>query len=101
MRPLEQLKISFQPHAVLEYGTSVQSDTSIKTDVSYADISLLPSSVCSAGDMLRSDDQSKDYKSAIGGMTLNSASLTGMEERRIEDMEREPDIEEEQGGVDK
>ena len=37
----------------------------------------------------------------MGGMTLNSASLTGTEERGIEDMEREPDVEEEQGGTDK
>ena len=51
--------------------------------------------------MLRPDDQSKDYESTIGGMTLDSASSTGMEERRIKDMEREPDIKEEQGGVDK
>ena len=51
--------------------------------------------------MLRPGDQSKDYKSAIGGITLDSASSTGMEERRIKDMEREPDIKEEQGGVDK
>ena len=51
MRPLEQLEISFQPHAVLGYGTSVQLSPSIKTDMSYADISSLLSSVCSAGDM--------------------------------------------------
>ena len=31
MRPLEQLEISFQPHAVLGYGTLVQVSTSIKT----------------------------------------------------------------------
>ena len=69
MRPLKQLEISFQPHAVLGYGTSVQSSTSIETDVSCADISSLPSSICSAGDMLQPDDQSKDYRSAMGGMT--------------------------------
>ena len=51
MRPLKQLEISFQPHAELGYGTSVRSSTSIKTDVSYADILSLPSSICSAGDM--------------------------------------------------
>ena len=49
MRLLEQLEISFQPHAVLGYGTSVRSSTLIETDVSCADISSLPSSVCSAG----------------------------------------------------
>ena len=52
MRSLEQLKISFQSHAVLGYGTSVQSSTSIETDVSCADISSLPSIVCSEGEML-------------------------------------------------
>ena len=35
------------------------------------------------------------------GMTLDLASLMGMEERGIEDMEREPDVKEEQGGTDK
>ena len=69
MRPLKQLDISFQPHAVLGYGTSVRLSTSIKTDVSCADILSLPSSICSAGDMLPPDDQSKDYESAMGGMT--------------------------------
>ena len=49
----------------------------------------------------QADDRSKDYESAMGGMTLNSASSTGMEERGIKDMEREPDVKEEQGGTDK
>ena len=66
-----------------------------------ADILSLPSSVCSARDMLQPDDRSKDYESAMGGMTLNLASLTGMEERGIKDMEREPDVKEEQGRMDK
>ena len=56
MRPLKQMEISFMPHAVLGYGTSVQSGTLIETDVSCADISSLPSSVCSAGDMPQPDD---------------------------------------------
>ena len=33
MRPLKQTKISFQPHAVLGYRTSVRLRTSIDTDV--------------------------------------------------------------------
>ena len=37
----------------------------------------------------------------MGGMTLDLASSTKTEERRIEDMEREPDVKEEQGGADK
>ena len=35
----------------------------------------------------------------MGGMTLDSASSNGTEERGIKDMEREPDVEEEQGGT--
>ena len=36
----------------------------------------------------------------MGGMTLNSTSSTRMEEQGIEDMEREPDVEE-KGGMDR
>ena len=101
MRPLEQIDISFQPHAVLGYGTSVPSSTSIETDVSHVDISSLPSRVCSVRDMLQPDNWPKDYESAMGGMTLNSASLTGTEEPDIKDMEKTPDVETEEGGADK
>ena len=86
---------------MLGYGTSVQSSTSIETDVSYADISSLPFSVCSMGDMPRPNDRPKDYESAMGGMTLDSASSTGTEEQGIKDMERELVVKEEQGGMDK
>ena len=64
MRPLKQTKISFMPPAVWGYGTLVQLSTSIKTDVSCVDISSLPSSVCSAGDMPQPDDRPKEYESA-------------------------------------
>ena len=37
----------------------------------------------------------------MGGMTLDSASSTRMEEQGIEDMEREADVKEGQGGMDK
>ena len=77
------------------YCTSTQSDVSIKTDMSCANISLLPSSVCSVGDMLRPEDQSKDYESVMGRMTLDSASSMG-----TEDMEKEPVVKEEKGGTD-
>ena len=53
------------------------------------------------GDMPQLDYQPKDYESAMGGMTLNSTSSTGTEEQGIKDMEREPDVKEEQGGMDK
>ena len=48
---LQQAEISFMPHAVLGYAMSTQSrSTSVKTDISCADISSL-SSVGLAGDM--------------------------------------------------
>ena len=52
MRHLMVLDIAFTPQAVLGVLVSTQSrSTSLETDVSLADISLLPSSVGSAGDM--------------------------------------------------
>ena len=44
MRPLKQAEISFMPHAVLGYSTSIRSSTSIKIDVSCADVSSLHAS---------------------------------------------------------
>ena len=97
MRPLKQADISFIPHAVLGYSTSVRSSTSIETDVLCANVSLLPSSICSAGDMSRPDDRPRDYKSAMGGMTLDSASSTGTGEQDIKDMEKNPEVKTEDG----
>ena len=58
MWPLQQAKISFMPHAVLGYAMLTQSrSTSVKTDISCADISSLPSSMGSAGDMPQPDNQ--------------------------------------------
>ena len=37
----------------------------------------------------------------MGGMTLDSASWTGTGEQDIEDMEKNPDVETEEGRVDK
>ena len=52
MQPLQQAGILFMPHAVLGYATLISlRSTSVETDISCADISLLPSSVGSAGDM--------------------------------------------------
>ena len=51
--------------------------------------------------MSQPNDSHKDYEPAMGGMTLDSTSSTRMEEQGIKDMEREPDVEEEQGGMDK
>ena len=55
MRPLEQAEISFMPHAVLGYSTSVRLSTSVKTDISCANIALLPLSIGLAGDMSQPD----------------------------------------------
>ena len=90
MRSLEQLDISFQPHAVLQYGTSVRSNTSIETDMSSVDILSLPLSVCSAGDMTRWSNRPKDYESAMGGMTLDSTSSIETGKWDVEVMEKEP-----------
>ena len=43
----------------------------------------------------------KDYESARGGMTLDSASSTRTEEQDIEDMEKNPDVKTEEGRIDK
>ena len=52
MRPRQQAEISFMPHAVLGCVTLIRlRSTSVKMDVSCADISSLPSSVGSARDM--------------------------------------------------
>ena len=54
MRHLTVLDIAFTPQAVLGVPVSTQSrSTSLETDISLADISSLPSSVGSAGDMLQ------------------------------------------------
>ena len=51
--------------------------------------------------MPQPDDWSRDFESAMGGMTLDSASLTGTGEQDIEDMEKNPDVKTEEGGVNK
>ena len=43
--------------------------------------------------MPQPDDRPKDYESAMGGMTVDSASSTGTEEQDIKDMEKNPDVE--------
>ena len=65
------------------------------------DILSLPSSICSAGDMPRPDNQPKDNESAMGAMTLDSASLTGTGEQDIQDMEKNLHVKKEEGRVDK
>ena len=49
----------------------------------------------------RPDDQPRDYKSAMGGMMLDSASSTGTGEQNIEDMEKSLEVKTEEDGADK
>ena len=51
--------------------------------------------------MPQHDNQPKDYKSAMGGMTLDSASSTGTGEQDIKNMEKNPDVEAEESGANK
>ena len=83
------------------YSTSIQLSTSVKMDILCAEISSLPLSIGSAGDMPQPDDQPRDYESAIGGMTLDSASPTGTGEQDIKDMEKNPEVKTEEDRVDK
>ena len=62
-------------HTVVGYATSIRlRSTSVKMDISCADISLLLSSVGSAGDMPQLGTRLGDYESAMGGLTLDSVS---------------------------
>ena len=51
--------------------------------------------------MPRPDDWPRDYESAMGGMTLDSVSSTGTGEQDFEDMEKNPEVKTEEGGVNK
>ena len=75
----------------------------METDVKFADISLLPSSVSSAGDMPQLDHCPKpgDYESAMGEMTLESASSTGVVEPDIEVVGCNPETEAQVDGTSK
>ena len=101
MRPLQQAEISFMPHVILGYAPSTHSrSTLVKTDISCADISSLPSSVCSAGDMPQLDNQLwlSAYKSALKEMTLDSMSSTGVVKPNVKMVQKNP--EREAGGDD-
>ena len=53
MRSLQQVEITYPPQAILGYAEPDQSrGASVETDVSLTDVSLLPFSMASAGDML-------------------------------------------------
>ena len=79
MQPLQQAEISLMPHAVLGYATSIRSrSTSVETDA-----------------------QLGNYESAMGGMTLDFASSTGTGEPDIEEMEKSPEVETGEDGVNR
>ena len=104
MQPLQQADISFMPHAALGYAVLTRSrGTSVETDVSFADISSLPSSVGLAGDMPRPSDQPKpgDSESAMGEMMLESASLTRAVELDVKVIGRNLETEAQEDGVNK
>ena len=87
-------EISFKPHTVLGYATLIRwRSTSVEMDISCADISSLPSSVGSAGDMPRPGTRLGNKESAMGGMTLNSVSSTGVGEQDIKEMEKNSEVE--------
>ena len=58
-------------------------------------------SVGSAGDMPRTDTQLGDYESAMEGMTLDLVSLTRIREQDAEEMEKNPEVETGEDGIDK
>ena len=60
-----------------------------------------PQAYAQWGDMSQPDDRPKEYKSAMGGMTLDSASSTGTGEQDIKDMEKNLEIKTEEDGVNK
>ena len=101
---MQQAGISFMSHAVLGYAMSIWSrSTSVKTDISCTNISLLPCSVGLAGDMLQPYNQLwlGDYESAMGEMTLDSASSTRAVELDLETMEKNSEADAQEDGVDK
>ena len=103
MWPLQQADISFMPHVVFGYAALTQSrSTSVETDVPFTDISSLPLSVCSVGDMPRLDHQLKlrDYESAMGEMTLESASINRAAEPDIEEVGHNPETEAQEDGIE-
>ena len=90
--------------AVLGYAVSTQSkSTSVKTDISCADISLLPSSVGLARHMPQPDNQLRlgDYESAMGEMTSDLVSLTRAVEPDVEAVKKNLEAEAQVCGVNK
>ena len=77
MWPLQQADISFMLHSVFGYAVSTLSrGTSVKTDISCADISSLPSSVGSAGDMPQPDNRPQLGRNDTGVSQFNQSSRT-------------------------
>ena len=68
MRPLSVIGITFSAHSILASAASSRSrSTSLEMDVCLADLSSLPSSVGSAGDLARKADQEADMEVSTVG----------------------------------
>ena len=76
MHPLSVIGITFSAHSILALAASSQSrSTSLKTDISLADLSLLPSSVGLAGDLAQKVGQEADMEVS----TVGAEVLTGID----------------------
>ena len=68
MHPLSVIGITFSAHYILALATLSQSrSTSLKTDISLANLSSLPSSVELAGDLAQKADQEADMEVSTAG----------------------------------
>ena len=68
MHPLSVIDIAFSAHSILASAALSQSrSTFFKTDISLANLSSLPSSVGSAGDLAQKADQEADMEVSTAG----------------------------------
>ena len=76
MCPLSAISIAFSAHSILALAALSRSRcTSLETDISLADLSSLPSSVGSAGDLVQKADQEADMEVS----TVGAEVLTGID----------------------
>ena len=80
MHPLSAIGIAFSAHSVLALAASSRSrSTSLKTDISLADLSSLPSIVGLAGDLAQKADQEADIEVS----TVGTEVPTGIDRLRM------------------
>ena len=73
MHPISAIGIAFSVHLVLASAALSQSrSTSLETDVSLVNLSSLPSSVGSAGDLARKVDQEADMEVSTAGAEVQT-----------------------------